>query len=154
MPAPGSRATKVEKESRIFTVQGWIVKGIQPTMIIQNIVAEGWCNKRQAERILEEARRRWCEGPKADIDQKRLLRIAELQQMARDLDPAFRNKPSGMAVLLQIQKQIIVLEGLTPQAGPPVPPKPEPEQRTELDVTALSDETLKQIANARRSKSI
>ena len=109
------KTTKIEYEQRLFTVQGWIVDGIQPTLIIKQIVTSGWCNERQAERMLQQARARWTKVPEAQIDERRKLKIAELQQMKRSMKEQFKGTPSGIMALMAIEKHIIQLEGL---AGP------------------------------------
>lgn len=110
MPKP--KATKVEYERRIFAVQGWIVDGQQPALIIQQIINNGWCERRQAERLLRTARERWTQVPDAVIEDKRKLKVAELQQLKKSLKESYKGTPAGIRALMDIEKQIIIIEGL------------------------------------------
>jgi hypothetical protein len=107
------RADKTEYEKRIFTIQGWIIEGVQSALIVRQILSSKWCtSQRHAERMMQQARDRWTEIPEAALDQKRKLKIAELQQYKRSMKDVWKGTPSGIRALLEIDKEIILLEGL------------------------------------------
>ncbi|WP_346318197.1 hypothetical protein [Chitinophaga sp. YIM B06452] len=111
MPKTG----KVEYERRIFAVQGWIVEGVQSSLIIQQVLSQGWCTSiRQAERMLAEARKRWTAHEANSIEERRLLKIVELKHLKRTLKPEYKGTPAGLRSQLQVDKEIIKLEGITP----------------------------------------
>jgi hypothetical protein len=37
---PGIKSTKIETEKRVFTIQGWIINGVQDYLILKNIEQE------------------------------------------------------------------------------------------------------------------
>ena len=107
------RVDKTEYMRRIFIVQGWIVEGVQSSLICRQILNNKWCeSQRQAERYLKSARDLWTEIPEAEIEQKRKLKIAQLEQLKRSLKDEFKGTPSGIRSLVAIEKEIIMLEGL------------------------------------------
>jgi hypothetical protein len=108
------KTNKIEYEKRLFQVQGWIVEGIQPALIIKQIVTNGWCDTRQAERMLKQAREKWTKVPEAALEEKRKIKVAELQQLKRSLKDNWKGTPSGIMALMAVEKQIILLEGLAP----------------------------------------
>ena len=94
-------------------VQGWIIEGVQSALIIRQIINNGWCQStRQAERYLKAARDLWTEIPEAALDQKRKLKIAELQQIKRSLLEKYKGTPAGIRALMSVDKEIIMLDGL------------------------------------------
>lgn len=108
-----NRADKTEFLKRIFAVQGWIVEGIQPALIIRSIITSNWCeSERQAYRMLKKARDLWTEVPEAELAQKRQLKVSELQQLKRSLKEGFKGTPAGIRAMVAIDKEIIMLEGL------------------------------------------
>lgn len=107
------RADKTEYLQRIFTIQGWILEGVQSALIVKQILTNNWCSsQRHAERMLSEARDLWTSIPEAEIDQKRKLKISELQQLKRSLKENYKGTPAGIRTLVSIEKEIILLEGL------------------------------------------
>lgn len=106
------RATKIEMERRVFTIQGWIIEGVQDHLICKNAVDKWGLSLRQAQRLVSKAYNDWKKLPGIDLDQKRLLKIAELKQSKRTLKDEFKGTPAGLKVLLDIEKEIIKLEGL------------------------------------------
>lgn len=110
----GSRSTKLETEKRVFTIQGWIIKGIQDYLILKNAEQEWKISRRQAKNLLQKAYKIWHEDQEATIEQKRSLRVAELKQDIRDMKIEFRGTPRGMAVVNSIKKEINKLEGIYP----------------------------------------
>ena len=111
------RVSKIEYDKRIFAIQGWIIDGVQSSLIVRQILNQQWCeSQRHAERMLKDARDLWTEIPEAEISQKRKLKVAELQQMKRGLKDEFKGTPAGIRAMVAIEKEIILLEGLRPAA--------------------------------------
>ena len=108
-----ARAKQLEKLNRIFTVQGWIVEGVQSALIIRNILNLKWCtSQRQAERYLKSARDLWTDIPKMELKQKRDIKVSELQQIKRNMSEEYKKTPGGVRALIAVEKEIILLEGL------------------------------------------
>lgn len=110
----GTRASKLETEKRVFTIQGWIINGIQDYLILKNIEQEWGVCRRQSKNLLQKAYKIWHEDQEASVEQKRALRIAELKQNIRSMKEHFRGTPQGMTAVNQIQKEINKLEGIYP----------------------------------------
>ena len=108
------RASKLETEKRVFTIQGWIINGIQDYLILKNIEQEWGVCRRQSKNLLQKAYKIWHEDQEASVEQKRALRIAELKQNIRSMKEQFRGTPQGMTAVNQIQKEINKLEGIYP----------------------------------------
>lgn len=144
------RADKTEYLKRIFTIQGWIIEGVQSALIVRQILTSEWCqSQRHAERMLRDARNLWTEIPEAEIDQKRKLKIAELQQYKRSLKDIYKGTPAGIRALVTVDKEIIMLEGLRKPAKVEVTGKNgEPIQNTTHVSVTLSAKEIEQISNA------
>ena len=94
-------------------VQGWIIEGVQSALIIRQILNSGWCqSQRQAERYLKAARDMWTDIPEAALEQKRKIKVAELQHIKRSLQDKYKGTPAGIRALMSVDKEIIMLEGL------------------------------------------
>lgn len=112
---PGAKATKIETEKRVFTIQGWILSGVPDYLILKQIEQSDWnIKRRQAKNLLKKAYEVWHENEEATIEEKRSLRIAELKQDIRNMRPEFKNTPKGMSVLLAYKKELNKLESLYP----------------------------------------
>jgi hypothetical protein len=111
---PGERSTKLETEKRVFTIQGWIINGVQDYLILKNIEQEWGVGRRQSKNLLQKAYKIWHEDQEATIEQKRALRIAELKQNIRSMKDQYKGTPQGMTAVNQIQKEINKLEGIYP----------------------------------------
>lgn len=118
---PGVRSSKLETEKRVFTIQGWIISGVPDYLILKNIEQQfqnkdgNFIKRRQAKALLQKAYKIWHESQEVSIEEKRSLRIAELKQDLRSMDPSVKNTPSGMAVALRYKKEISKLESLYPE---------------------------------------
>jgi hypothetical protein len=108
------RATKIEKEKRLFIVQGWIIEGIQDNIIAKNIVERWGLDIRQAQRYVREAYEKWKKIEGVNIDMKREMKIAKLQQMIRTMKEEYKGTPAGISAIMAVEKEIIKLEGLEP----------------------------------------
>lgn len=109
-----SKSTKLEYENRIFTIQGWIIDGV-PDYLIEKQIEQKWGLKKcQKGRYIKEAYTRWAKDKEIDISERRDARIAELQQMIRDMSPEFKKTPKGISVMLNVKKEISKLEALYP----------------------------------------
>lgn len=107
------RASGVEKEKRIFTIQGWIIDGVQDYLIKKQVLNWG-ISKRQAARYIAEAYDRWKKDKTIDIENRRDARIAELQQDIRGMDEKFKKTPIGLRTILAYKKELSKLEDLYP----------------------------------------
>lgn len=106
------RATKIEKEKRIFIVQGWIIEGIQDRLIVKQIMERWNLDARQAQRYVRDAYDSWKKIEGVNLDMKREMKIAELKQLKRSLKDNFKGTPSGIAAIMAVEKEIIKLEGI------------------------------------------
>lgn len=147
-----AKSTKIEYEKRIFTIQGWIIDGVQPALIIKQIQTQGWAKERQAKRLLQSAWSRWTDIPEADLESKRKLKIAELQQLKRSLKEQYKGTPTGVLAQLAVDKMIIRLEGYAPaQKHILQGDEDKPvviENKSDVDYSRLSDEILLAIVAA------
>lgn len=115
-----ARSTKLETEKRVFTIQGWILNGVQDYLILKNIQTQfkngsgQFLGLRQAKNLLQKAYRIWQESEEATVEQKRALRIAELKQDIRGMKDVYKGTPQGMTVVNAIKKEISKLEALYP----------------------------------------
>lgn len=107
------RSSKIEKEKRIFTIQGWIIDGVQDYLIEKQIMNWG-IGRRQMKRYVGEAYRRWRKDAEITIEQRRDARIAELQQDIRGMDEKFKKTPLGLRTMLSYKKELSKLENLYP----------------------------------------
>lgn len=109
-----SRTTKLEKERRILTVQGWIIDGAQDDFIIRQIKTQWKLNRRQAERYLKWAYDKWRPQADLEIDDKRNAAIARLQGISRNLDPKYKGTPSGIMAVLSVERELNKLKDVRP----------------------------------------
>lgn len=109
-----ARSTKIETDKRVFTIQGWVINGIQDYLILKNIEQEWGVGRRQSKNLLQKAYKIWHEDQEATVEQKRALRIAELKQNIRSMKDQYKGTPQGMTAINQIQKEINKLEGIYP----------------------------------------
>lgn len=107
-----ARATNAETEKRVFTIQGWILDGVQNHLIIKQIMTEWNLSARQAERLISKAFNEWNEVEGIEIEKRRKMKVAELKQKIRSLKPEYKGTPSGLNIALAYEKEIIKLEGL------------------------------------------
>lgn len=107
------KATQLEKEQRIFKIQGWIIDGVQDYLIKKQVMSWG-IQGRQAERYIAEAYSRWKKDESIDINQRRDARIAELKQDIRGMDEKMRKTPLGLRTMLAFKKELSKLEDLYP----------------------------------------
>jgi hypothetical protein len=107
-----NRATKIEKEKRLFIVQGWIIEGVQDNLIVKNIVEKYDLDVRQAQRYVREAYESWKKIEGVKIDMKREMKIAQLKQLVRTLKDEYKGTPHGIQAIMSVEEKIIKLEGL------------------------------------------
>lgn len=138
-----NRASKLETEKRVFTIQGWIINGIQDYLILKNIEQEWGVCRRQSKNLLQKAYKIWHEDQEATIEQKRTLRIAELKQNIRSMKEQYRGTPQGMTAINQIQKEINKLEGIYPNRQ--IVLKGDPEQPIVVTNSAERELRIKQL---------
>ena len=99
-------------EKRLQQVQSWILQDIPYDMMLRQILQMDWCKERQARQYITDASQRWARRTDSDLETKRRIKIAELQERKRSLKEEFKGTPAGMKVLNDIDKMIIQLEGL------------------------------------------
>ena len=106
------RATKIEKEKRLFIVQGWIIEGVQDRLIVKNVVDRWGLDIRQAQRYVKDAYENWKKIEGVNIDMKRELKIAQLKQLIRTLKDEYKGTPAGIQAIMAVEDKIIKLEGI------------------------------------------
>jgi len=106
------RATAIEKNNRLFTIQGWILEGFPDRLIIKQILQLWPIDLRQAERYVKEAYASWSQIEGVSISMKRDLKIAELKQLKRSLGQQHKGSPTGIRAIMMVEKEIIKLEGI------------------------------------------
>jgi len=110
----GQRATKIETDKRVFTIQGWLLSGVPDYLILKNIEQQYGVCRRQSKNLLQKAYNIWFKDQVASKEEKLALRIDELKQDIRNMKEEFKGTPRGMQVIHQIKKEINKLEGLYP----------------------------------------
>lgn len=108
------KASNIEVEKRVFTIQGWIIEGVQDYLIIKQATTQWNISPRQAKRYLKKAYELWKREESITIDERRDSRIADLKQDLRTLDSKYKGTPAGLTTVLAIKKEISKLEGLYP----------------------------------------
>lgn len=106
------KATNIEKDKRLFTIQGWILDGVADRMIIKQIMTTWNIGLRQAERYVKEAYDGWKKIEGVNLDMKREMKISELKQLRRSLKETYKGTPAGISAIMAIEKEIIKLEGI------------------------------------------
>lgn len=106
------KTDQIEYQKRLFNVQGWIIQGIPSSLIIKKVLQNGWCNERNAKHLLKKAKAEWTKIPEADLNEKRIIKLVQLEHMKLDLRPEYKGTPAGIQALMTIEKEIIKLEGL------------------------------------------
>lgn len=109
-----AKATKIEKEKRLFTIQGWILDGVHDNLILKQTKTQWGLSLRQAKRYLREATEGWKREGDISIEIRREAKIAELKHDKRSLRPEYKGTPAGMKAKLAIDKELSKLEGLYP----------------------------------------
>lgn len=104
------RASNLEKEKRIFTIQGWILDGVQDYLILAQAKTQWNIGLRMARKYLKEAYENWKQEEGIDMETKRQAKLAELQQLKRSLKPEFKGTPAGIRAVVAVEKEIIRLE--------------------------------------------
>ena len=135
------KASQLEKEKRIYTIQGWIIDGVQDYLILKQV--QNWdISIRQARRYIAEAYERWKKDASIDIERRRDARIAELQQDIRGMDEKFRKTPLGLRTMLAYKKELSKLENLYPAKRlihSNDPDNPLPETTTQVSIFQIPD---------------
>ncbi len=109
-----SKASNIEVEKRIFTIQGWIIDGVQDYLIIKQATTQWNISSRQAKRYLKNAYENWRADESLTVEDKRAAKIAELKQLKRSLQEQYKGTPGGISAIMNIEKEIIKLEGILP----------------------------------------
>lgn len=109
-----NKATSIEADTRIFTIQGWIIDGVQDYLIIKQSVKQWSISPRQAKRYLKKAYENWKRDEGLSVEDKRAAKIAELKQTKRSLQDKFKGTPQGINAIMNVEEKIIRLEGILP----------------------------------------
>lgn len=104
----------VEREKRIRIVQEWIIDDWPYTDIVTQIIQKFGIQERQAKRYIAEARERWAEEEKEHVDRLRSMKVVSLKKLKRSLQDRFKGTPNGINAILNVEKEIIKLQGLEP----------------------------------------
>ncbi len=108
------KASNIEAEKRVFTIQGWIIDGVQDYLIIKQATTHWNISSRQAKRYLKTAYENWKSDGEISIEMKRASRIADIKQDIRTLDEKFKKTPQGLKYILDAKKELNKLEDLYP----------------------------------------
>ena len=106
-----AKSTALEVEKRIFTVQGWILDGVQDYLILKQSKTQWGISLSQAKRYLKKAYVNWKRDEDVNIDLKKEAKIAELKQIRRSLKEKYKGTPAGIRAIMSVEKEIIRLEG-------------------------------------------
>ncbi len=109
-----TKASALEKERRLFTIQGWIIDGVADYLIKKQIMDNWELSNSQARRYIKEAFVRWEPDEEISIESRRSARIADLKNKIREMDPKFKRTPEGLKTELAYAKEISKLEALYP----------------------------------------
>lgn len=112
--AKQNRATTIEKEKRIFQIQAWIIEGVQDRLIVKNAITAFGIDARQAQRYVKEAYVNWKKIEGVNIEMKREMKIAQLEQIKRSLKDQYKGTPAGISAIMAVEKELIKLQGLEP----------------------------------------
>lgn len=105
------KATKIEVEKRIFTMQGWIIDGVQDYLILKQATTQWNISLRQARTYLKRAYEGWKQDQDISFELKKNSKIVDLQQVRRSLKEQYKGTPSGIRAIIAVEKEIIRLEG-------------------------------------------
>lgn len=158
------KTDKIEYEKRITAVQAWIIDAVPPSVIAQQIKMKGWSQSdRHAYRIIKAARLRWIAFEEDSRDEKRKLKVQQLQNRIRGMSIEFKNTPKGMNTILAYEREISKLEGLyyiPLKTSEYIPHDPSPVDTSQfindsdIDYSLLSDEVLDAIISAKKKEVI
>ncbi|MGN6438183.1 MAG: hypothetical protein ACTHMM_16705 [Agriterribacter sp.] len=103
---------KFQTELRIRMVQEWLIEDWPSQDIVTNVIQKWGVCERQARRYISKARARWVEQEDIKVQNKRKLKIESLKKLKRSLHDRFKGTPAGIRAVLQVEKEIIALDGL------------------------------------------
>lgn len=131
-----AKASKLEAEKRVFTIQGWIIDGVQDYLILKQATTQWGITLRQARTYLSRAYNNWKQDSDVTIDLRRQAKIAELKQTKRSLKEEFKGTPAGINAITRVEKLIIKLEDL------------EPAKKHQVDATVVHTEMTREERDA------
>lgn len=108
------RATNQELDQRVFTIQGWIIDGVQEFLIKKQAVTQWGVSFRTAKRYVQMADDGLKPSREVTIEDKLARKIAELQQRKRSIEAKHKHTPQGIRALNDIDKMLIRLEAIEP----------------------------------------
>lgn len=149
------KADKIEYEKRVRIVQEWILEDWPSCDIVAQILQKKWVTTdRQAKTYLAVARSRWVGEEEVIVANKRRIKIQSLRKLKRSLNDRYKGTPAGIHVVLEVEKEIIKLEGLplpkkvelTGANGKPIETKTT--IKSNVDFSKLSDDVVLALLNA------
>jgi len=108
------RVDAVEMEKRIRIVQEWIIDDWPYTDIVQQIMTKWDMSERQAKRYISDAKSRWVADESEKTERARAMKIHSLKKLKRSLQEKYKGTPQGITAVLNVEKEIIKLQGLEP----------------------------------------
>ena len=108
------RVDAVEYEKRIRIVQEWIIDDWPYIDIIAQIVKNWDLTDRQAKRYIKDARERWVADEKEEMQKQRAMKIMSLKKLKRSLHDRYKGTPQGITAVLNVEKELIKLQGMEP----------------------------------------
>lgn len=137
---------------RISQIQGWILEGSPTSLIVQQIIASGWSNaknqenqERTAMNMIRAAREQWITSEEGTLEERRQIKIAELQLLKRSLNARFKGTPAGIRAIIAVEKEIIRLDGLDPAKKIEIS-TPEGKPLEVRTTTSINPDNMKAIA--------
>lgn len=107
-----AKSSRIDTERRVYTMQGWIIDGVQDYLILKQATAQWDISLRQARRYLKRAYENWKQDEDISFEEIKGAKIAELKQLKRTLKDEFKGTPQGIRTIMSVEKQIIRLQGL------------------------------------------
>lgn len=109
-----AKATKIEVEKRVFTIQGWILDGVHDYLILKQAQNQWGITLRQARTYLKRATSNWKRETDITLEDRRESKIAELKNLKRTLKEEYKGTPTGINAIIRVEKLIIKLEDIEP----------------------------------------
>lgn len=120
---PRDRVSNVELEKRIRIIQEWIIDDWPYTDIVTQITTKWNVTDRHARRYISQAKSRWTAEESEKTERARAMKVQSLKKLKRSLQERYKGTPQGIQAVLNVEKEIIKLQGL------------EPPKKIELDAT-------------------
>jgi len=110
----GSRVDSVEKAKRLRIIQEWLIDDWSVSDVKAEIIRRWELSDPQARKYIYEARDTFNKKEDVPIENKRIRKIETLKKLKRSLKAEYAGTPKGINAILNVEKEIIRLEGLEP----------------------------------------